>query len=153
MLSSISGKLLRHMTDSLVLPSYCMVVSFSSLQSSLSFHQDQLHPYYSCSTSYNMTIFSENSHCNNPCSREVNTKQQNWALHEIMVANAITFGRNRCKSKHCNPFCKPTEHNNERRKYRSKLWSIWLNSVLDDHDIHGNGLVIVLENVPLLRSW
>ena len=52
-----------------------------------------------------------------------------WLLH------SLKFGRLRCQIEHCNPFKKPTENYEERRKYRSKLWSTWLNSVADDLDM------------------
>ena len=52
-----------------------------------------------------------------------------WLLH------SIKFGRLRCQIEHCNPIKKPAENYEERRKYRSKLWSTWLNSVADDLDM------------------
>lgn len=52
-----------------------------------------------------------------------------WTLH------ALKFGRLRCQIEHCNIFQKPTEHYEDRRKYRAKLWSTWLNSMADDLDM------------------
>ncbi|KAL7484587.1 hypothetical protein ACHAW6_010225 [Cyclotella cf. meneghiniana] len=52
-----------------------------------------------------------------------------WTLH------ALKFGRIRCQFEHCNPCKKPTENFEQRRKYRSKLWSTWLNSMADDLDL------------------
>ena len=40
-----------------------------------------------------------------------------------------------CQIEHCDPFRKPTENFEERRKYRQELWNTWLNSVADDLDM------------------
>jgi len=52
-----------------------------------------------------------------------------WTLH------AIRHGSLACKFDHCNPCKKPAERPEERKKYRAKLLSIWLNSVSDDLDL------------------
>lgn len=52
-----------------------------------------------------------------------------WTLH------AIKHGSLKCRFEHCNPFKKPTEKFEERRKYREKILSVWLNSVGDDLDL------------------
>jgi hypothetical protein len=52
---NIFGRWAHHMMDSLVLLSYCTVVSFSG-QNSLSFHQHQQLPYSSHNTFYNKMI-------------------------------------------------------------------------------------------------
>ena len=51
-----------------------------------------------------------------------------WMLH------SLKFGRLRCRIEHCNPFKRPDRFE-ERKKYRSKLWSTWLNSMADDLDM------------------
>jgi hypothetical protein len=51
------------------------------------------------------------------------------------LLHSITHGAFKCRIEHCHPFRKPTEGFQERKKYRQKLMSLWMNSIADDLDL------------------
>lgn len=52
-----------------------------------------------------------------------------WTLH------AIKHGTLKCQIEHCNPYRRPTDKFEERKKYRQQILNVWLNSVSDDLDL------------------
>ena len=51
------------------------------------------------------------------------------------VLHSIKHGTFKCRLEHCNPLRKPSEKFEERKKYRQRLMSLWMNSVADDLDL------------------